>query len=55
MKEFIYSTIGIKFNKIIHNYFKHYILINIFKLYKNLFLYYYIFVYYFFFLNYNFF
>ena len=31
MKEFIYLTIGIKFNKIIYNYFKHYILINIFK------------------------
>lgn len=36
MKEFIYLTIGIKFNKIIHNYFKHYILINIFKFIKKL-------------------
>ena len=31
MKEFINLTIGIKFNKIIYNYFKHYILKNIFK------------------------
>ena len=37
MKEFINLTIGIKFNKIIYNYFKHYILKNIFKfIYHNL-------------------
>ena len=37
MKEFINLNIGIKFNKIIYNYFKHYILINIFKfIYHNL-------------------